>query len=119
MRTTGHVKLQNFIERAVLLSPGLVLCLPLDLKQRVPHTVEQSSESAALTLAGADREHILEALKQTYWLIGGQDRVEWKHANPRGRALFGSWQMNATMPARPVERDLRVAGRRPRGPAHV
>jgi transcriptional regulator with GAF, ATPase, and Fis domain len=45
-----------------------VLRLPLDLKQ----TVKQSSESASRTRAEADREHILETLKQTGWLIGGQ-----------------------------------------------
>jgi len=35
--------------------------------------VKQSSESATRTLADADREHILETLKQTDWLIGGLD----------------------------------------------
>ena len=33
-----------------------------------------SSESASRTLAdAADREHILETLNQTNWLIGGRD----------------------------------------------
>ena len=40
-------ELQNFIERAVLYSPGSVLRLTLDLKHRVKH----SSESASRTLA--------------------------------------------------------------------
>jgi formate hydrogenlyase transcriptional activator len=67
----GNIReLQNFIERAVLFSPGSVLRLPLDLKQT---TAKQNWESAARTLADADREHILETLKQTNWLIGGQD----------------------------------------------
>jgi formate hydrogenlyase transcriptional activator len=66
----GNIReLQNFIECAVLYSPGSVLRLPLDLK----HTVKQSTESAARTLADADRDHILETLEQTDWLIGGQD----------------------------------------------
>jgi formate hydrogenlyase transcriptional activator len=66
----GNIReLQNFIERAVLYSPGSVLRLPLDLK----HTVKQSTESATRTLADADRDHILETLEQTDWLIGGQD----------------------------------------------
>jgi transcriptional regulator with GAF, ATPase, and Fis domain len=66
----GNIReLQNFIERAVLFSPGSVLRLPLDLKQ----SVKQSSGSAARTLADADREHILETLEQVNWLIGGQD----------------------------------------------
>src|SRR5271157_1079939 len=62
----GNIReLQNCIERAVLFSPGSVLRLPLDLK----HTVKTSSESAALTLADADREHIVETLNQTNWMI--------------------------------------------------
>jgi transcriptional regulator with GAF, ATPase, and Fis domain len=66
----GNIReLQNFIERAVLSSPGSVLRLPLDLKQ----SVKQSSESAARTLTDADREHIFETLEQVNWLIGGQD----------------------------------------------
>src|SRR5580698_4967607 len=66
----GNIReLQNFIERAVLFSPGSVLRLPLDLKQKV----KQNSESASRTLAEADREYILETLKQTNGMIGGQD----------------------------------------------
>jgi formate hydrogenlyase transcriptional activator len=66
----GNIReLQNFIERAVLFSPGPVLRLPLGLKQ----TVRQKSESTARTLAEADREHILETLEQANWRIGGPD----------------------------------------------
>ena len=66
----GNIReLQNSLERAVLYSDGSVLRLPMDLKQ----TVRQSSESAARMLADADREHILETLEQTDWLVGGQD----------------------------------------------
>ena len=66
----GNIReLQNFIERALLFSAGPVLRLPLDFNQ----TVKQSSEGVSRTLADADREHILEALKQTGWMIGGRD----------------------------------------------
>src|SRR5579871_3889067 len=62
----GNIReLQNSIERAVLLSPGSVLRLPPDLGQTMTPTMKQSSESASRTLADADREHILETLKQT------------------------------------------------------
>src|SRR3984885_3560891 len=56
----GNIReLQNFIERAVLFSPGSVLRLPLtDLKQ----TTKQPSATVSRTLADADREHILEVL---------------------------------------------------------
>jgi formate hydrogenlyase transcriptional activator len=81
----GNIReLQNFIERAVLFSPGTVLRLPLDLKQ----TVKQNSEGASRTLADADREHILETLKQTDWLIGGQDGAANRLGLPRTTLIY-------------------------------
>jgi formate hydrogenlyase transcriptional activator len=81
----GNIReLQNFIERAVLFSPGSVLRLPLDLKQTVRH----NSESASGTLADADREHILETLKQTNWLIGGQDGAANRLGLPRTTLIY-------------------------------
>jgi formate hydrogenlyase transcriptional activator len=68
----------------VLFSPGSVLRLPLDLKQ----TVKPSSESAARTLADADREHILETLKQTDWLIGGQGGAADRLGLPRTTLIY-------------------------------
>ena len=61
-----------------------MLRLPLDLKQ----TVKPSSESAARTLADADREHILEALKQADWLIGGQDGAANRLGLPRTTLIY-------------------------------
>ena len=81
----GNIReLQNFIERAVLFSPGSMLRLPLDLKQ----TVKQTSESAARTLADADREHILETLKQTDWMIGGQGGAADRLGLPRTTLIY-------------------------------
>jgi formate hydrogenlyase transcriptional activator len=81
----GNIReLQNFIERAVLFSPGSVLRLPLDFKQ----TVKPNSESASRTLADADREHILETLKQTDWLIGGQDGAANRLGLPRTTLIY-------------------------------
>ena len=81
----GNIReLQNLIERAVLFSPGSVLRLPLDLKP----TVKQPSERASRTLADADREHILETLKQTDWLIGGQDGAANRLGLPRTTLVY-------------------------------
>jgi formate hydrogenlyase transcriptional activator len=85
----GNIReLQNFIERAVLFSPGSVLRLPLDLNQRMTQTVNGSSESAARTLADADREHILETLNQTNWLIGGLDGAANRLGLPRTTLIY-------------------------------
>ncbi len=70
----GNVReLQNFIERAVILSPGKVLRLPLsELNQTdsFADTPEQSAGSR-LTLKDAEREYIIQALAETNWIIGG------------------------------------------------
>jgi hypothetical protein len=68
----------------VLFSPGSVLRLPLGLNQ----TVKGPSESASRTLAEADREHILETLKQTDWLIGGQDGAANRLGLPRTTLIY-------------------------------
>jgi transcriptional regulator with GAF, ATPase, and Fis domain len=81
----GNIReLQNFIERAVLFSPGSVLRLPLDLTQRV----KRNSESDSRTLADADREHILETLEQVNWLIGGQNGAANRLGLPRTTLIY-------------------------------
>jgi formate hydrogenlyase transcriptional activator len=64
----GNVReLQNFIERSVILSPGLVLRPPLaELKQAL-----QEPNSTLSTLEEAEREHVLRALQESNWVIGG------------------------------------------------
>ena len=65
----GNIReLQNFIERAVILTSGPLLCAPLsDLKlSREPQT-----RGANLTLADSERAHILEALREVNWVVGG------------------------------------------------
>ena len=71
----GNVReLQNFIERAVILSPGKVLRAPLaELKQSVgrPDVPGQGAAPKAMTLKDAERDHIIQALAETNWVIGG------------------------------------------------
>ena len=68
----GNVReLENFIERAVILSRGAELQLPLaELKQRTKIPVAASSNGLA-TLEHAEREHIVRALGESRWVIGG------------------------------------------------
>jgi formate hydrogenlyase transcriptional activator len=69
----GNVReLQNVIERAVILSPGPSLQVPLSDLQRVP---AQAGVPAAApgTLADAERDHILGVLRDTGWVLGGPD----------------------------------------------
>ncbi|MCS6293929.1 MAG: sigma 54-interacting transcriptional regulator [Nitrospira sp.] len=65
----GNVReLENFIERAVILTQGPDLSVPIaELKRTQNHT----TQSAATTLEQAEREHILKALSDAGWVIGG------------------------------------------------
>jgi formate hydrogenlyase transcriptional activator len=92
----GNVReLENFIERAVLLSPGKELRVPIsELKNSTPGDTSESAASALSsvlttnsvgsapaaisTLEEAERQHILRALRQTEWRISG----------PKGAALL-------------------------------
>src|SRR5205823_6477381 len=69
----GNVReLENVIERAVILSPGSVLHLNLDdLESAAAQTAVPAG--AAVTLADAEREHILGVLRETGWVLGGSN----------------------------------------------
>ncbi len=68
----GNIReLENFIERAVILSRGSNLEVPLgELRDRAADTPAPSSPPLA-TLEDAEREHIRRALQDANWLIGG------------------------------------------------
>jgi transcriptional regulator with GAF, ATPase, and Fis domain len=82
----GNIReLQNVIERSVVLSSGSVLRPALtELKQMK----RQPSPVASRTLAAAQREHILEVLKQTDWLIGGRDGAAEQLGLPRSTLIY-------------------------------
>jgi len=83
----GNIReLENFIERAVLLSPGKELRVPVSELKPVTvapdagadsslaassFTALTSSGSSISTLEDAERQHILRALRQTGWRIAG------------------------------------------------
>jgi formate hydrogenlyase transcriptional activator len=70
----GNIReLENLIERAVIVSPGPVLRVPLaDLK--LP---SEPMPGETVTLEAAEREHILKALEASNWVLAG----------PRGAAV--------------------------------
>jgi len=66
----GNVReLQNMIERAVILSRGFVLEIPLAELAQPP--VLAAHYAGALTLEAYEREHILDALRETGWVVAG------------------------------------------------
>jgi formate hydrogenlyase transcriptional activator len=63
----GNIReLENLIERAIIVSPGPVLRVPLS-------EIKPPSEPAvdSLTLRAAERDHILKALDATDWVLAG------------------------------------------------
>jgi len=69
----GNIReLQNVIERAVILSPGPSLQVPLGDLQPAPGVAEEPT-AEAVTLADAEREHIVGVLRGTGWVVGGPD----------------------------------------------
>ncbi len=92
----GNIReLENFIERAVLLSPGKELRVPVSELKPGPGTGSTADETPSInsitsassaappgtavsTLEDAERQHILRALRQTEWRIAG----------PRGAAVL-------------------------------
>jgi formate hydrogenlyase transcriptional activator len=68
----GNVReLENFIERSVILSLGSELRPPLDELTQQKRLSAPLSESKPATRTEAEREHILRALKDAKWTIGG------------------------------------------------
>jgi formate hydrogenlyase transcriptional activator len=69
----GNIReLENLIERAVIVSPGPVLRVPLGELRSGGETLGESQ-----TLRAAERDHILKALEATKWVLAG----------PRGAAV--------------------------------
>jgi formate hydrogenlyase transcriptional activator len=68
----GNVReLQNFMERSVILAKGTVLRPPLsDLKARRGPSTPVTKQG---TLQEVEREHIIQALRASNWVIGGPD----------------------------------------------
>lgn len=72
----GNIReLQNFIERSVILTRGRVLHPPMD-ELRARHTAPKPTSESG-TLRDMEREHILRALRDSNWVVGG----------PRGAAV--------------------------------
>ena len=65
----GNVReLENFIERAVILTRGSALHVPL---AELRNGGDPAPAAALTTLEEAEREHILRALRETNWVVGG------------------------------------------------
>lgn len=82
----GNIReLENFIQRAVIMSSGPTLRPSLTQLQQVG---QADSSTANRTLAEAQREHILEVLRQTKGVLGGNQGAAARLGLPRTTLLY-------------------------------
>jgi formate hydrogenlyase transcriptional activator len=82
----GNIReLQNVIERAVVLAQGPVLRPTLT---ELRHMTKQPTAAATQTFAEASRDHILEVLEQSRWMIGGRDGAAERLGMPRTTLIY-------------------------------
>jgi formate hydrogenlyase transcriptional activator len=95
----GNIReLQNFIERALVFSLGRVLRPPLTDLRRM---TRQSSAAASCSFAEAQREHILEVLKETNGQIGGQSGAAMRLGLPRTTLIYKMQKLGIEAPPSP------------------
>jgi len=84
----GNVReLQNFIERSVILTEDSVLHRP-SIAEPKNGQKQRAVTPAVRTLADAEREHILNTLRETDWVIGGSDGAAARLAVRRTTLLY-------------------------------
>jgi formate hydrogenlyase transcriptional activator len=89
----GNIReLQNFIERAVILTRGAVLTAPLAELKR------SSKTSTTNTLEQAERQHILKILEETRWVIGGPRGAATKLGLKRTTLLYKLAKLGISRP---------------------
>ncbi len=91
----GNIReLENFIERAVILSPGSVLQPPIGELKSAPakpspeKTDNSFAEKKGHSLADAEREHILQVLRETDWVLGGNAGAAARLGVPRTTLIY-------------------------------
>jgi formate hydrogenlyase transcriptional activator len=101
----GNIReLQNLIERAVILSSGPTLRVPMEAlssPQYVP-TQEAAPETSTHddgTLAAADRRHIIAALDKANWVLAGPNGAAARLGIKRSTLQFRMRKLGIVRPA--------------------
>jgi formate hydrogenlyase transcriptional activator len=93
----GNIReLQNLIERAVLLSLGTELQIPLQYLEA--RTTSRQDREKIQTLAEAEREHILTVLKEADWVISGPNGAATRLAINRSTLQFRMRKLGIVRP---------------------
>jgi formate hydrogenlyase transcriptional activator len=96
-RWPGNVReLQNLIERAVILTPGNILKVPLrDLETRSAAAAPKND-----TLDEAQRKHLLAVLEETHWVLAGPNGAAARLGMKRSTLQFRMRKLGITRPAK-------------------
>jgi formate hydrogenlyase transcriptional activator len=82
----GNIReLENFIKRAVIMTTGTALRPALGELKRLPG---QASPAAKRTLAEVERDHIVEVLRDTRWVLGGSNGAAARLGMPRTTLVY-------------------------------
>jgi len=110
----GNIReLENFIQRAVIMSSGPTLRPPLAGLYNLP---KPASDTACRTLAETSRQHILEVLGETKWVLGGCQGAAARLGMPRTTLVYRmqklgiSREQNPGPSRRPVVRTRVASG---------
>jgi formate hydrogenlyase transcriptional activator len=109
----GNIReLQNFIERSVIMTQGNVLSPRINELKLLMH---ETASAPTQTLSDAERTHILEILKQTNWVVGGQDGAAARLGLPRTTLISRMQKLGisckpSSLFAAPVDRSPATSG---------
>jgi formate hydrogenlyase transcriptional activator len=96
----GNIReLQNLIERAVILSSGPVLRVPVEELKARTTVVPDKHQAQAKTLADAERTHILAVLEETDWTLAGANGAAARLGMNRSTLRFRMKKLGIERPA--------------------
>jgi formate hydrogenlyase transcriptional activator len=104
----GNVReLKNFIERSVILSPDGVLSPPLKeldpqseaASASTPYRMERPAAASSSTLRDVEREHILQTLRETQWVVGGPKGAAVRLGLNRTTLMYRMRKLDISRPA--------------------
>jgi len=95
----GNIReLQNLIERSMILTKGPVLRVPLD--ELKPHAAHAQGNARPRTLQEAEREHVLAALEESHWVLGGANGAAARLGMNRSTLQFRLKKLGIARPGR-------------------
>ena len=91
----GNIReLQNFIERAVILTEGAALRVPLaELREG------KSKSSQGATLKEVERKRVLQVLRDTDWILGGPTGAAARLGIPRTTLIYRMRRLGIERPS--------------------